>query len=310
MIRIVTDSAADFSLEEFSALNIACCPMQITFGEEAFADGVELTADVLVMTATPIPRTLALILYGDMDISTLKTLPRGRLPIKTYALDYSMYDRICRWILKLVGEGRQVYMVYPLIEESEDTKLRSVNETFAKLSKGVFKSISCELLHGKMSSAQKEDVMRAFKDGKVQVLFSTTVVEVGVDVPNAVLMVVENAERFGLAQLHQLRGRVGRGNAQSYCVLFSEKITERMKIMEEMSDGFELSEQDLILRGPGDFFGVEQHGLPPFKIANLYQDMDLLQTATEAANKILENKERFREFLEYMRKKYPDRIQL
>ena len=161
-----------------------------------------------------------------------------------------------------------------------------------------------------MSSAQKEDVMRAFKDGKVQVLFSTTVVEVGVDVPNAVLMVVENAERFGLAQLHQLRGRVGRGNAQSYCVLFSEKITERMKIMEEMSDGFELSEQDLILRGPGDFFGVEQHGLPPFKIANLYQDMDLLQTATEAAKKILENKERFREFLEYMRKKYPDRIQL
>lgn len=297
---------------KYGRLGIAVTDEQHRFGvkQRAMLSDNAGTPDVLVMTATPIPRTLALILYGDMDISTLKTLPRGRLPIKTYALDYSMYDRICRWILKLVGEGRQVYMVYPLIEESEDSKLRSVNETFAKLSKGVFKSISCELLHGKMSSAQKEDVMRAFKEGKVQVLFSTTVVEVGVDVPNAVLMVVENAERFGLAQLHQLRGRVGRGNAQSYCVLFSEKITERMKIMEEMSDGFELSEQDLILRGPGDFFGVEQHGLPPFKIANLYQDMDLLQTATEAANKILENKERFREFLEYMRKKYPDRIQL
>ena len=152
--------------------------------------------------------------------------------------------------------------------------------------------------------------MRDFKDGKTQILFATTVVEVGVDVPNAVLMVVENAERFGLAQLHQLRGRVGRGNLQSYCVLFSEKITERMKIMEETTDGFELSEQDLVLRGPGDFFGVEQHGLSPFKIANLYRDSEILQIASKAAKEVLANRELFEDFLQYVRKKYPERVQL
>ena len=297
---------------KYNKLGLAVTDEQHRFGvrQRAMLSNQGGAPDVLVMTATPIPRTLALILYGDMDISTLKTLPRGRLPIKTYALDYSMYDRICKWILRIVAEGQQVYMVYPLIEEGEDANLRSVTERFASLSNGVFKGVSCGLLHGKMTPQQKENVMREFKDGNVQILFSTTVVEVGVDVPNAVLMVVENAERFGLAQLHQLRGRVGRGSKQSYCALFSQKVTQRMKIMEEMSDGFELSEQDLLLRGPGDFFGVEQHGLPPLKIANLYHDADVLKIASEAAKGVLANRDRFADFLKYMREKYPDRIQL
>ena len=297
---------------KYNKLGLAVTDEQHRFGvrQRAMLSNQGGAPDVLVMTATPIPRTLALILYGDMDISTLKTLPRGRLPIKTYALDYSMYDRICKWILRIVAEGQQVYMVYPLIEEGEDANLRSVTERFASLSNGVFKGVSCGLLHGKMTPQQKENVMREFKEGKVQILFSTTVVEVGVDVPNAVLMVVENAERFGLAQLHQLRGRVGRGSKQSYCALFSQKVTQRMKIMEEMSDGFELSEQDLLLRGPGDFFGVEQHGLPPLKIANLYHDADVLKIASEAAKGVLANRDRFADFLKYMREKYPDRIQL
>ena len=297
---------------KYGKLGLAVTDEQHRFGvrQRAMLSEQENTPDVLVMTATPIPRTLALILYGDMDISALKTLPRGRLPIKTYALDYSMYKRICNWILRLVGEGRQIYMVYPIIEENEELSLYSATERFNELSAGIFKDVRCGLLHGKMTSAQKESAMRDFKDGKTQILFATTVVEVGVDVPNAVLMVVENAERFGLAQLHQLRGRVGRGNLQSYCVLFSEKITERMKIMEETTDGFELSEQDLVLRGPGDFFGVEQHGLPPFKIANLYRDSEILQIASKAAKEVLANRELFEDFLKYVRKKYPERVQL
>lgn len=268
------------------------------------------TPDVLVMTATPIPRTLALILYGDMDISVLKMLPRGRLPIKTYALDTTMHDRIWRWVQRLAADGQQIYLVYPLIEEGEDPGLSSVTERFSVLSAGVFRNIPCGLIHGRMRAAQKETVMRDFKEGRIRILFSTTVVEVGVDVPNATLMVVENAERFGLAQLHQLRGRVGRGTLQSYCVLFSEKITERMKIMEQVSDGFTLSEKDLELRGPGDFFGVEQHGLPPFRIANLYQDTELLRLAGEAASHVLQNQSEYDEFLAYIREKYPGYIPL
>ena len=268
------------------------------------------TPDVLVMTATPIPRTLALILYGDMDISVLKMLPRGRLPIKTYALDTTMHDRIWRWVQRLAADGQQIYLVYPLIEEGEDPGLSSVTERFSVLSAGVFRNIPCGLIHGRMRAAQKETVMRDFKEGRIRILFSTTVVEVGVDVPNATLMVVEIAERFGLAQLHQLRGRVGRGTLQSYCVLFSEKITERMKIMEQVSDGFTLSEKDLELRGPGDFFGVEQHGLPPFRIANLYQDTELLRLAGESASHVLQNQSEYDEFLAYIREKYPGYIPL
>ncbi|MFR1517969.1 MAG: ATP-dependent DNA helicase RecG [Clostridia bacterium] len=297
---------------KYRKLGLAITDEQHRFGvkQRAMLSEQGNTPDVLVMTATPIPRTLALILYGDMDISVLKSLPRGRLPVKTYALERSMHDRIFRWILRLVAEGRQIYMVYPLIEKGEDPRLFSAIDQFAALSAGVFREVRCGLLHGKMPPAQKEGVMRDFKEGRIKILFSTTVVEVGVDVPNASLMVVENAERFGLAQLHQLRGRVGRGAYQSYCVLFSDKITERMKIMESVSDGFLLSEKDLELRGPGDFFGVEQHGLPPFKIANLYQDAELLKLAGEAAFHVLENRSKYDEFIAYIRKKYPDRLPL
>lgn len=297
---------------KYFKLGLAITDEQHRFGvrQRALLAEQGSTPDVLVMTATPIPRTLALILYGDMDLSVLNSLPRGRLPIKTYALENSFHDRIYRWILRLAAEGRQIYMVYPLIEEGEAPGIRSAADSYAELSRGVFRDIPCGLLHGKMTPAQKESVMRSFREGAVKILFSTTVVEVGVDVPNAVLMVIENAERFGLAQLHQLRGRVGRGTHQSYCVLFSEKITERMKIMEEVSDGFTLSEKDLELRGPGDFFGVEQHGLPPFRIANLYQDAELLQLAGEAAFHVLRNRSQYDDFIAYIKEKYPERIPL
>ena len=297
---------------KYQKLGLAITDEQHRFGvkQRAMLSEQENTPDVLVMTATPIPRTLALILYGDMDISILKTLPHGRLPIKTYALENTMHDRIYQWVLRLVEEGRQVYIVYPLIEEGENPGICSATERFSALSTGIFRKISCGLIHGKMAPAQKDSVMRDFKEGRTKILFSTTVVEVGVDVPNASLMIIENAERFGLAQLHQLRGRVGRGSHQSYCVLFSEKVTERMKIMEKVSDGFLLSEKDLKLRGPGDFFGVEQHGLPPFQIANLYQDADLLKLAGEAAFHVLQNRTEYDEFIAYIRKKYPGRIPL
>lgn len=297
---------------QYAKLGIAITDEQHRFGvkQRAMLAEAGATPDVLVMTATPIPRTLALILYGDMDISVLKALPKGRKPIKTFALENTMHERIYKWILTLVEEGRQVYMVYPVIEEGEASDLKSASESFEILSKSVFAGIPCALIHGRMPSSQKENVMRSFTAGEIKILFSTTVVEVGVDVPNASLMVVENAERFGLAQLHQLRGRVGRGDYQSFCVLFSERITERMKIMQEVSDGFVLSEKDLELRGPGDFFGVEQHGLPPFKIANLYEDADLLKLAGEGAYHVLQNRSEYVDFIEYISKKYPGRIPL
>ncbi len=297
---------------KYHNLGIAITDEQHRFGvrQRAALSNQKTMPDVLVMTATPIPRTLALILYGDMDISTIKTTLPGRKEIKTYAFDYSKYDKVCKRIREVAEEGRQVYMVYPLIEESETMQLRSAIDSYESMSKGVFSGISCGLLHGKMTALQKESVMRDFKDGKIQILFSTTVVEVGVDVPNAVIMVIENAQRFGLSQLHQLRGRVGRNDIQSYCILFSEKVTERMKIMEKSSDGFMLSEKDLEIRGPGDFFGVEQHGIPNLKIADLYADVELLKLAGEAAKEVLKNKEINQDFISYICKKYPDRIQL
>ena len=297
---------------KYKNLGIAITDEQHRFGvrQRAALSNQDTVPDVLVMTATPIPRTLALILYGDMDISTIKSTLPGRKEIKTFAYDYSKFDEVCNKIKGLVQDGKQVYMVYPIIEESESMQLHSVTERYEEMSKGVFADINCGLLHGKMSATQKDCIMRDFKDGKIQVLFSTTVIEVGVDVKNAVLMVIENAERFGLAQLHQLRGRVGRNDMQSYCVLFSEKITQRMKIMEKASDGFLLSEKDLEIRGPGDFFGVEQHGLPTLKIADLYADAHILKKSSEAAKEILANKENYSDFMSYICRKYPDRIQL
>lgn len=241
---------------------------------------------VLIMTATPIPRTLALILYGDLSLSVIDELPPGRKPVKTYAVGESMRKRIFAFIEKNVKNGTQVYVVCPLIEETEKTDLQNAQALAEKLKK-LYPDIRTGLLHGKMNSNLKDSIMQEFSDGKTDVLVSTTVIEVGVDVPNANVMIVENAERFGLSQLHQLRGRVGRGGGQAYCVLFAhgnnEITKKRMQTMCESNDGFYISEQDLHLRGPGDFFGVRQHGLPEMKIANLFSDTDVLKQAQEAA---------------------------
>lgn len=250
------------------------------------------TPDVIVMTATPIPRTLALILYGDMDISIIDELPPGRQPIKTNAVDSSYHTRIYQFIDKHIREGRQCYIICPMVEENEkQSELKSVTEYAAYLKEQVFPHFEIGILHGKMKPKEKNKVMEAFAKGEIHILVSTTVVEVGVNVPNATVMMIENAERFGLAQLHQLRGRVGRGKHQSYCVLVSDsknKVTKkRLKIMEESTDGFVIADTDLKLRGPGDFFGTKQHGLPEMKIANLYTDAKVLKVAQQAASELL-----------------------
>ncbi len=248
--------------------------------------------DVLVMTATPIPRTLALILYGDLDISIIDELPPNRKKIDTFAVTKGMSDRVNNFIKKQIDEGRQCYIVCPLVEENEEMDLKSVIELAELYKNEVFSDYKVEYLHGKMRPKEKDAIMEDFKNGNIDILISTTVIEVGVNVPNASIMVVENAERFGLAQLHQLRGRVGRGEYKSYCILKyqgnSETIRERMKVMQDTNDGFVISEKDLELRGSGEFFGTKQHGLPEFKIANLFQDMPILKQVQELSYKILQ----------------------
>ena len=247
--------------------------------------------DTLVMTATPIPRTLAIILYGDLDISIIDELPPGRQKTDTFAVRRNMDDRVNKFIRNELEQGRQAYIVCPLVEESENFDAKSVMEMYDYY-KNVFKEYKVEILHGKMKPKEKDEIMSRYKDGEINVLISTTVIEVGVDVPNATMMVIENAERFGLAQLHQLRGRVGRGKFKSYCILKyegnSDIIRERMSIMQKSSDGFVISEKDLELRGPGEFFGTKQHGIPEFKIANLITDIKILKVAQTAANKLLD----------------------
>ena len=247
--------------------------------------------DVIVMTATPIPRTLALILYGDLDISIIDELPPNRKQIETYAVRKSLSDRVNNFIKEQIKEGRQAYVVCPLVEENEEIDLKSVEALYKTYKEETFKDFNVAYLHGKMKAKEKDEIMNDFKEGKIDILISTTVIEVGVNVPNSSIMVVENAERFGLAQLHQLRGRVGRGEYQSYCILKyegnSDTIRERMKVMVDTNDGFVISEKDLELRGSGDFFGTEQHGLPAFKIANLFTDMPILKAVQSLAIKIL-----------------------
>jgi ATP-dependent DNA helicase RecG len=247
---------------------------------------------VLVMSATPIPRTLALIIYGDLDVSVIDELPPGRQKIETYTVNENLRERTYNFIRKLVAEGRQIYIVCPMVEESEtaDDDLKSAQEYAKKLQNVIFPELKVALVHGRIKPKEKENVMTSFAAGEMDILVATTVIEVGVDVPNAALMVIENADRFGLSQLHQLRGRVGRGKHQSYCILFEgagEMSRERLKIMCRTNDGFKIAEEDLRLRGPGDFFGSRQHGLPEMHIANLAADMDVLTTAQEAALKVL-----------------------
>ena len=253
-------------------------------------------AHVLVMSATPIPRTLAMIVYGDLEISVIDELPAGRRPIRTYLIDSTIRQRAFGYIKKHLNEGYQAYLVCPAVQsEDEDTaaaSLKSAVEYAEELAHGAFGDYRVGLLHGKMRPAQKEKVMAEFAAGEIQLLVATTVVEVGVDVPNAVIMMVENAERFGLSQLHQLRGRVGRGQVQSHCILLSDTenpdTLERLRVLCGTNDGFKIAEEDLKQRGPGDFFGERQHGLPEMKIADLAADSRLLQKAREAADALTE----------------------
>jgi len=248
---------------------------------------------LLVMSATPIPRTLALILYGDLDVSVLDELPPGRQPIETYAIGTDKRERAYGYIRKHLDAGRQGFIVCPLVEEGEEpSDLQSATALFDELRQGPFRGYSLGLLHGRMKGAEKEKIMAAFAAGEIQLLVSTTVIEVGVDVPNAVIMAVENAERFGLAQLHQLRGRVGRGAHKSTCILITdhrgEETRRRLGVMCATNDGFKIADEDLKLRGPGDFFGNRQHGLPQLKIADLLEDMPMLQRAQSGAATLLD----------------------
>ena len=248
--------------------------------------------DVLVMTATPIPRTLALTLYGDLDVSVLDEMPPGRTPIVTRRVGDERADEVWQFVRKRVSAGHQAYVVYPVIEENEETELKAAMKMYSELSKKIFPDLKVAVLHGRMEPDLKEQVMRLFQQGKIQVLVSTTVIEVGVDVPNAAVMVIEHAERFGLAQLHQLRGRIGRGAAKSCCILMtsgkvSEDAERRLDAMVRTTDGFQIAELDLEMRGPGEFFGTRQAGMPSFQVANLIRDRDLLELAKKEAAAVL-----------------------
>jgi ATP-dependent DNA helicase RecG len=275
------------------------------------------TPDVLVMTATPIPRTLALTIYGDLDVSVIDELPPGRKPIHTIHKTHLEIEQVWSFLKREVETGRQAYVVYPAIEESEDKAMKAAERAYLDLSKTILPSLKIGLLHGKLPQEEKEAVMEAFKQGAVQVLVSTTVVEVGVDVPNASVMVIENAERFGLAQIHQLRGRVGRGAAQSYCVLVTDKLgdtgRERIRTLVESCDGFHIAEMDLRLRGPGEFLGTRQSGLPAFRIGNLLRDREILEIARAEAQSFVERPpatEALLAALEYVREHWQRRYGL
>ena len=238
---------------------------------------------VLIMTATPIPRTMTLSVYGDLAVSLIKEMPPGRKPVKTYAVDSSYKERLRTFFGKEMAEGRQVYVVCPLVEESEKLDLQAAEELYLELKEYFYKAYEVGLVHGRMKSSEKDEVMNAFHKGEISLLVSTTVIEVGVNVPNATIMCIEGAERFGLSQLHQLRGRVGRGSHQSYCILVSDSKNdvsqERLKLMEQTQDGFKLAEQDLLLRGSGQLFGLAQSGLPDLRVANIIKDIEILVQA-------------------------------
>lgn len=277
---------------KFHALGLVVTDEQHRFGvaQRAALSGKGENPHLLVMSATPIPRTLALIIYGDLDVSVIRELPKGRQPIDTFAVDSNKRGRALGFVKKQVEEGRQAYIVCPLIDDNE-SDLISTSNYLETLKQTPLSAYRMEALHGKLKPKEKEALMGAFKAGEIQILVSTTVVEVGVDVPNANIMMIENAERFGLSQLHQLRGRVGRGQYKSYCILVSDNQGEdnkrRLQVMTSTADGFRIAEEDLKLRGPGDFFGLRQHGLPDLKIANLLEDMDTLNEARDSAIALL-----------------------
>ena len=240
------------------------------------------------MTATPIPRTLALTLYGDLDVSVIDELPPGRTPVVTRTVPDERAPEVWDFVRKQIAAGHQAYVVYPVIEENEERELKAARQMFRQLREKIFPDLHIGLLHGRLDPAEKEHVMREFQKGEIDILVATTVIEVGVDVANATVMVIEHADRFGLAQLHQLRGRIGRGAAKSYCVLMyggkvSEEGQRRLDAMVRTSDGFQIAELDLELRGPGEFFGTKQAGIPSFRVANLIRDRQLLEAAKREA---------------------------
>jgi ATP-dependent DNA helicase RecG len=244
--------------------------------------------DVLVMTATPIPRTLALTLYGDLDISVLDEPPPGRTPVVTRSVPDERSPEVWEFVAKQIAAGHQAYVVYPVIEENEETEIKAAKQMHRQLREKIFPKLHVGLLHGRLDADEKEHIMREFQQGKIEILVATTVVEVGVDVPNATVMVIEHADRFGLAQLHQLRGRIGRGAARSYCLLIrgakvSEEGERRLDTMVRSNDGFQIAELDLELRGPGEFFGTKQAGIPSFRVANIIRDHELLEAAKREA---------------------------
>ena len=296
----------------FDSLGLVVTDEQHRFGVEqraALEKKGHSSPDVLVMTATPIPRTMTLTVYGDLDISVIHELPPGRKPVRTFLRTPDRRTLIYQYVRSQIEEGRQAYVVCPLIETSEEsTDIPSAEEVYAELSNGIFNGIPCGIVHGRLKLTEKEDVMRRFHDGSIKLLVATTVIEVGVNVPNASIMVIENADRFGLAQLHQLRGRVGRGPYKSFCILVSanrsDKARERLGIMEKISDGFRLAEEDLKLRGPGQFFGNMQHGLPDLKIADVIGDMDLLVKARRAAIKTMSSNEELEELMPILATQY------
>ena len=279
---------------EFKNLGLAITDEQHRFGvrQRAKLSSKGKSPDILIMTATPIPRTLSLIVHGDLDVSIIDELPPGRKKIETFVRNDRNRDDIYEFTRRQITEGRQIYIVCPLVEESETLNIKSATELYEDLSEGVFKDFRVSLLHGKMKPKEKDKIMIEFKNNESDILVSTTVIEVGVNVPNASVMIIENSERFGLAQLHQLRGRIGRGQYQSYCILMNQgkgKVAkQRMDIMEKTNDGFLISEKDLEIRGPGEFFGIRQHGLPELKISQFPRDMEILKAAQSTSLEIIE----------------------
>lgn len=301
----------------FAKLSLVVTDEQHRFGVEQrakLANKSDYAPDVLIMTATPIPRTLALTVYGDLDVSLMKGRPPGRKPVQTLCYTEEKRNEVYAGVVRQVEAGRQAYIVCPLIENSEVLNARSAENVYDELVQSHFKNIPCALLHGRLKGAEKDAIMEGFSRGEIKVLISTTVIEVGVNVPNASLMVVENAERFGLAQLHQLRGRVGRGSEQSYCVLLtpsdSPETLARLQVLRDSDDGFYLAEKDLEQRGAGQLFGMRQHGLPDLRIADILRDTEVIVQARNMAQRLIKNEAEWQEMLEFVKLQLDDRFQM
>ncbi|MGB9789660.1 MAG: ATP-dependent DNA helicase RecG [Thermotoga caldifontis] len=301
---------------EFNNLGLVIIDEQHRFGvrqrEALISKGAAV--DTLVMTATPIPRTLALAVYGDLDLTIIDEMPPGRKDVKTILVSVTKIDQVFEFVRKEVAEGGQAFIVYPLIEESDKLQVKAATQMYEKLSREVFKDLRVGLLHGRMSQQEKDAVMEQFARGDFDILVSTTVIEVGIDIPNATVMVIENPERFGLAQLHQLRGRIGRGSRQGYCFLVvgnvDEEALERLRYFANTKNGFEVAEYDMQIRGPGEILGLRQHGLPDLKVADLARDRQLLLRAREDAEFVVKNMDRFRELIQKMERMYGERLKL